>query len=266
MKPLIGLTPDVEKSDKDFFQRDSRLSVNYSEAIKAAGGIPVILPLTTDRDTLRELLGRCDGLLLTGGGDVGAKQYDPKLPAKEKKLIRGVDDARDEMEIFLIWETLAAQKPVLGICRGIQTMNVAGGGTLVVDIPTWKLQKCEIATKMHKKHNTKLPMEFLEPPVLHRRKPKPAEHDIGIEPGSRLREILSASRFRVNSFHHQAVGRVARDFRVTARAPDGVIEAIEHSSHPFALGVQFHPERMFRNTPKILRLFAAFINAAQKSR
>ena len=239
MKPLIGLTPKVEHSGKDFWQREATLSVNYTEAIKAAGGIPVILPLTADPTTLQELMNRCAGILIPGGGDMAANFYHPKMDAKRKQLLCGVDEVRDLMELFLARAALASSKPIFGICRGVQLMNVASGGSLIADIPT------QIAGAL-----------------AHQRKKGEAEHEIQIESGSRLCTLFSVRELRVNSDHHQAIDQVGRGFRVTARALDGIVEAIEKPTHPFALGVQFHPERMFRQQPKFLRLFEAFVRAA----
>ena len=135
MKPLIALTTEAVTLPAKPAKRGAFCGEAYSEAIAVAGGIPIILPLTRDPAMLRQLLRRCDGLLLTGGADVSHKFYAPRLSARQRATIQGVDEVRDEMEIFLTRAALRSDVPVLGICRGIQVMNVALGGTLVPDVP-----------------------------------------------------------------------------------------------------------------------------------
>lgn len=241
MKPLIGVTAEVTHSPKQYSQRESSLSLRYPEAVRRAGGVPVILPLTMDCATLREYLDRCAGLLMSGGGDVAARFYAPGMPSEEQDLIRGADETRDEMEIFLTREAERRGQPILGICRGAQVMNVALGGTLVADIPT-----------------------LIKNPLPHRGEGDDARNTIRIESDSLLRKVLDGERFSVRCSHHQALQSVAPCFRVTARAADGVIEAVEHRHHPFCVGVQFHPERMIEESPRTLELFATLVREAAR--
>ena len=234
MKPIIGITPEaVNLSRAD--GRGAFCGVSYSQAIELAGGAPVVLPLTDDKVVLDELLARCHGLLLAGGGDVSeaAGAYGRKLTDAERKTLSGVDDGRDAMELHLIRRALGAAMPVLGICRGFQMLNVARGGTLLPDIPN-------------------------------HRNPKPdaLAHHLEWTKQGRLCEVLGACE-AVNTSHHQAVDRIAPGFEVTARAIDGVIEAMELTGARCVWAVQFHPERLVRVAPEFLRLFAVFVEEAR---
>ena len=230
MKPLIALTSEaVTLSAK----RGAFCQSAYSEAIAGAGGIPVILPLTHKPAILREFLHRCDGLLLTGGADVSHKFYAPRMPVWQRALIRGVDEVRDEMEIFLTQAALRREIPVLGICRGIQVMNVALGGTLAPDVP---------------RHRHPQPDILL--------------HKLRWESASKIRAVIGESA--VNSSHHQALDKVAPKLRVTAWAEDGIIESVEHTTAQFFWGVQFHPERLLKVAPQIRRLFTTFCAASSR--
>jgi putative glutamine amidotransferase len=162
------------------------------------------------------------------------------LTDAERATLSGVDQVRDEMEIHLVREALDARVPVFGICRGIQMMNLAMGGTLIPDIPT-RLPKA----LAHANSN-----------------PEAFAHELQWERTSRLWDMLGHGCKSVNSHHHQAVDRVAPGFEVAARAPDGVVEAIESVGAGFAVGVQFHPERLLRMGPQFLRLFEVFIEAS----
>src|SRR5438876_7456743 len=173
MKPVIAITP----AGKD----------EYAQAVAQAGGLPLVLPLTSDRRALDRFLESCNGLMLTGGGDVNPRRYRGKTHPK----IFGVDDTRDEMEIYLAKRAAKRDLPVFGICRGIQVMNVAFGGTLIADLPG-------------------------------HRNPQPDALAHGLD-WSRSRQLPACER--VNTSHHQAVDRVAGKFAVVARAADGVVEA-----------------------------------------
>ena len=233
MKPLIGITPEPAAKLTHPDSRGAFCDAPYSQAVQAAGGLPVILPLTDDVALLDELLCRCDGILLSGGGDAseGSSAYGRKLTAAERKTLGGLDPVRDAMEIYLVRQLVEQDKPVLGICRGIQMMNVALGGTLLPD-------------------------------VSGHRHPEPAgmAHDVEWVQGKALVDCR-----QVNSSHHQALDRVAPGLQVLARAGDGVIEAVEVAGMKFGVGVQFHPERLVQVAPRFLRLFKAFVAAARRS-
>lgn len=228
MKPTIGITFSSEII--------SGTSENYIHAIEEFGGIPRILyPGVPDSE-----FADIDGLLLTGGGDIHPDFFNQK----EHEETYNICQERDELELPLCREKIEADLPVFGICRGIQVMSVAMHGDLYQDVPS----------------------QFIDP-LTHPAKGygEDSEHEIEIEFGSRLSEIVGKSTDEVNSAHHQAVGEIGEGFVVTARSEDGVIEAMENPSKRFVLGVQYHPERMIRTAEfreHRRKLFEAFIEAA----
>ena len=206
MKPIIGITPEAVALERAQGGYGGFCGVLYAQAVERAGGVAVVLPLTRERSALKPFFQLCHGFLLSGGGDFteASGAYGRKLTAAERRTLSGADAVRDEMEMFLVREIVERDIPVLGICRGLQMMNVALGGTLQPDIPNHRL------TTMH-----------------------------GIE----WTQALCGYR-QVNSRHHQAVDRLAASLEVAARAKDGVIEAVTLLGARFFTGVQFHPERM----------------------
>jgi putative glutamine amidotransferase len=232
MKPIIGITfSDNIENDPDN---------NYIRAIKEHGGIPHIL-------YPRVSVSECDsinGLLLTGGGDIHPQYFDQEWHPS----LKYVSEDRDELELPLCQEAIERDLPVFGICRGIQIMGVAMGGSLYQDVPS----------------------QFTDP-LTHPAKSytEDSEHKIEIVPNSRLSELVKKNADEVNSAHHQAVDEIGEGFVVTARSADGIVEAIENPSKKFVLGVQYHPERM-TETDEFLehrrKLFEAFIQAAADSK
>ena len=233
MRPVIAITPEAVTLPSRVDGRGSFCGVSYSEAIELAGGIPLVVPLTRDRRVLDHYLDTCAGWLLTGGGDVGAKFYAPRMPAALRKKIDSADEVRDEMELYVLRKLVERDQPVFGICRGIQVMNVAFGGTLL-------------------------------PHVKGHRHPKPdaLAHQIAWTKNGTLKKAMDGFN-RVNTSHHQAVDRAARGFEVVARAPDGIIEAMERPDVRFCCAVQFHPERLVKRAPSFLNLFREFVNACR---
>ncbi|MCX6909409.1 MAG: gamma-glutamyl-gamma-aminobutyrate hydrolase family protein [Verrucomicrobia bacterium] len=236
-KPLIALTPAVQERSGGGL--NGCINKEYTDALLEAGGLPMVLPLTDDEAALEALLARADGLLLTGGDDV-----DPAFfggDAANPKLGR-VSRLRDRMELFLTRRLLdEGRRPVLGICRGCQVMNVAAGGTLVLDLPS------EIGGAVN--HGDPRHFELV--------------HDVEIVAGTRLHALVGATAIRVNSNHHQAVKDVAPGLRVSARSPcDGVVEAVELDGPQFFLGAQWHPERLHSQHEPSARLFRALVAAA----
>ena len=226
-RPRIGITPCSRVDD-------------YVESVRAAGGDPVVL---ANDDNPADVLRRVDGILLTGGPDV-----DPSLYRQPKHESTEIDPRRDAFEVPLSRAALADDVPMFAICRGVQVLNVAAGGSLVQDIPT--------QTETTIEHS--------------REQPRDAHaHDVRVMPGTRLAAVLDRSSApetcSVNSRHHQAVGDVAPSFVVSAVSPDGVVEAIERSDSAFCLGVQWHPENYWR-TGEFLPLFREFIAAAARRR
>jgi putative glutamine amidotransferase len=236
MKPVVAITPEAITLPSRTDGRGAFCGVSYSRAIELAGGVPLIVPLTRDRRVLDHYIRTCDGWLLTGGGDVEAKCYAPGMPAALRKKIRGADRVRDEMEIHVLRTLLGRDRPVLGICRGIQVVNVAFGGTLLPHIDG---------------HGNP--------------KPDALAHRIEWIKDGRLKQAMHGFD-RVNTSHHQAVDRVARGFEVVARAPDGIIEAIEGTDARFFCSVQFHPERLVQKAPEFLRLFRVFVSVCRSGR
>ena len=222
---------------------------NYMEAVEAAGGEPVALfpdPAGKEREP-DEVLGPLDGLVLTGGRDI-----DPVLYGQALRPGMGVelDLHRDALEIPLARRALERGLPVLGICRGVQVMNVAAGGTLHQDI--------ELTGSAREAHNQR------------ELSPRPSDdagvHVVAIEPGSHLAGILGVELIGVNTFHHQVIDDPAPPFEVVARSVGergaGLIEAVEARGNGFALGVQWHPERMWKTAPEFAGLFRALVEAA----
>lgn len=229
--PRIGITCAEQGEPRRFC-----LAESYVEAVVAAGGLPLMLPALRGKTSGGEYAGVIDGLLLTGGGDV-----DPVYYGQEPQWSLGrVTPWRDEFEVSITRRFLELGKPILGICRGAQVLNVAAGGSLIQDL------KSEWPGSVN--HYQNAPRDY-------------ATHSIIIEVGTVLAQIYGL-RFRVNSFHHQAVGQVPADFLIAARSPDGVIEAVEKRGGVFVVGVQWHPETMWANEAEHLELFRRFVRAA----
>lgn len=223
---------------------------NYVEAVEAAGGEAVAL-LPGAAGSPEALLDDLDGLVLTGGADVDPVRFGQRL---QEGCGVEVDAPRDALEIPLAHGALERDLPVLGICRGIQVMNVAAGGTLHQDVTLVGLAPGS--------HNQRTAA------------PRPPDdagvHEVTITPGSRLAQIFGEGRVGVNTFHHQVIDRPGAGFAVTAQAVDargpGVIEGVEVPGRAFAVGVQWHPERMWRRVPAAARLFSALVAAASRAR
>jgi len=216
---------------------------DYRQSVLHVGGTPTILEPSM---TAEQALSGVDGLLLTGGDDVAPSRYGEPAHAATVEAEKG----RDEFELELVAAARARQLPIFAICRGIQVLNVACGGTLVQDIPS------QIAGALS--HSLPVPPN----------QPFSLAHEVWIERDSLLSKLMrerlaDVDTCEVNSRHHQAVKAVATGFTVSATAPDGVIEAIEDPSLPFCLGVQWHPENFFR-TGEFRPLFEGFLEASTK--
>jgi putative glutamine amidotransferase len=245
MKPIIGITPSAQLDTlaHGTFLRYC-MSAPYVRAVEAAGGVPIVLP--PQRESIDELLAVIDGLLLSGGPDVDPARYGDHYvhPATY-----GLDPDRDQFEIDLFDSALRRGIPTFGICRGIQVMNVALGGTLIQDVST---EHPGASIVGHRQHERGLEvsavghaLSAVEPTPL----PIFGDNDLG-----------------VNSFHHQAIRDIAADLMPVAYSPDGLIEAVAVRDNPEVFGVQWHPELMFERDSAHLRPFAHLVEAAARTR
>jgi len=231
LKPLIGITSSVGKNG------EAVVGDAYIKAVLKSGGIPVVLPNLTNEEAIEKLAEKLDGLLVTGGGDI-----DPTLFNEEPHPGLGeITPDRDVFELAIIPKMLKADKPVLGICRGVQILSIATGGDMYQDVYS------QITDRPLLQHQQKAPRGH-------------ASHYVTVENGSLLHRIIGLERFKVNSFHHQTVRRPGRGFRVSAVSSDGLVEAIESTEHRFAIGVQWHPECLLEaGDTSAAKLFTAFI-------
>lgn len=238
--PVIGITGRTDQSGRPPNLPLFAISRTYVQAVKLGGGAPVIIPPHLEESDLRPILQHLDGLVLSGGGDI--------LPAafgeKDGGLLWSVDEQRDRTELALARWALAEGLPLLAICRGIQVLNVAAGGTLIQDIPT------QVPNALTHSTVAGRPVAVIA-------------HTVDVAAGSRMAALLGDGELGVNSAHHQAVKAVGTGLVVTARAPDGVIEGLEQPDHPFCVGVQWHPEAMVERYPRMRRLFEALAAAAR---
>ena len=234
--PVIGITPS--RNSSSYGSPQITMPEAYAQALADAGAAPVLIPLGLSKSALQQIFARLDGILLSGGGDVHPELYGAEL----QPLVSGIDLDRDRVEIELVRAAIAAKKPILGICRGIQVINVALGGDLYADISQEMPQALKHDCFPEKGR------DFLA-------------HLVSLKPDSRLAAILGKSPVHVNSMHHQGIRHLAPGLTATAHAPDGLIEAFELSEHPFALAVQWHPECLLDHEP-MRSLFLAFTKAA----
>ena len=213
------------------------IRINYMTSISAAGGIPLLMPMYASREEYARLADMLDGFLFAGGDDIHPSRYGEIILPE----CGAIDIERDESEMIAFPEVYKTGKPILGICRGIQTLCVATGGTLIQDIPS--------ATGTRIAHQQKAPGSEMT-------------HYVSLDRSSLLYSITGIDRYKVNSFHHQAVKTTS--LQVSGHSEDGIIEVIEDRSHPFLIGVQWHPEYMSVSDEPSRRLFAAFVDACRK--
>lgn len=218
------------------------LRARYIRAIEELGGIPLILPLVAGSSARRRLLDRVDGLLMTGSG--------PDLPPslygeRQRYKFPLVSERRADFELELVRQSRMRELPMLGICGGMQAINVACGGSLFQDIPA------QVPNAMDHRQKTK---------AIH------VSHAVTVEPKSLLKKVVARERLMVNSSHHQSVKTVAPSLIASAVAPDGIIEAIESPTHRFLLAIQWHPEFLFERHAVHRRLFEALLRAARQTR
>ena len=248
--PTILVAPSTEREGAEFADWSLSLSNRYTDALMAAGGLPLVMPATARREAIAQAVRRCQGVLLTGGDDIDPKLYAPDLPEALAKTTGRHDAERDVWEKLLIEQVFQQRKPLLAICRGQQMLNVALGGTLLADILAQRPRA-----------------------INHRRMDQRSKivHQVQLTPGSLLAKIAGGQRLGVNSTHHQAVARVAAPLRVAAVSSDGIVESLELRPGaarmlPFLLSVQFHPERLVDRYPEHRAIFRMFTQACVLNR
>lgn len=224
----IPLRPDLVAGSRRLYQKRV-----YFDAVEAAGGVVLPVPLTSDEERVRALYDRCDAVCLPGGPDVAPERYGEQ--PRDGFGVESVPEL-DGVELCLARWAMDDGLPILAICRGVQLLNVSLGGDLWQDIARQVDGALEHDELMH---------------------------SVDVPPGSRLSALVGERTVEVNSRHHQAIREVAASLTVTARAPDGIVEAVEHTDHPFVVGVQCHPEELYGPSSWATRLFEEFIASAR---
>lgn len=233
MKPVIGLIPLYDDDKESYW-----MLPGYMKAVEKCGGLPIMLPFTEDTEELTQAFDMCDGILLTGGHDVGTYMYN-----EEPTDMCGIPcKTRDNMEQFLLLKAIDKDKPVLGICRGIQFMNACLGGNLYQDLPT----EYDSDTEHH-----------MSPPY------DAVAHEVNVVTGTRLADIIGAGRHGVNSYHHQAVKNVAEQLTIMAISEDGIVEAVGIEDKRFIIGVQWHPEFSYLTNADSMKIMQAFVDSCK---
>lgn len=233
-KPIIGVTLLWDEEKNSYW-----MLPGYLEGLEEAGAIPIILPLAADGADIAQLADLCDGFLFTGGQDVAPQLYGEAM----KPTCGELCPARDTMEQELLNRALEQDKPILGICRGLQILNVTLGGTLYQDLPTEHPSEIE--------HSMKPPYDQ-------------AAHTVRILPDTPLAALLQKQELGVNSCHHQAIRSLAPSLVEMARSTDDLIEAMYLPGKTFVWGVQWHPELSFRTDEDSRKMFMALVTAVIK--
>ncbi|HET7089709.1 MAG TPA: gamma-glutamyl-gamma-aminobutyrate hydrolase family protein [Anaerolineae bacterium] len=240
-RPVIGITALATRYIDPPHSPMYALNQRYVMAVEASGGAPLMVPPDLDETSMQAIFERLDGWVLSGGGDVDPAYYGESPHA----ALNEVNAERDRLELSFARQAVEADKPVIGICRGVQVLNVALGGSLVQDIPTQQADSLP-----HSFDGTRVARDYMA-------------HPVRIESGSLLREVMGVEQAGVNSWHHQSVKRVAASLAVVAQSPDGIIEAVEMPGRRFVIGVQWHPEWLYDHQPEMKRLFEALVQAAK---
>jgi putative glutamine amidotransferase len=235
MRPIIGITTSHSKNV--YSQTTVSLNQAYVRAVMQAGGVPVLIPSLIANDGWDALYARLDGILFSGGGDISLEHFkgDPH------PRIADVDPERDTVELNILHAAVSDGKPFLGICRGCQLVNVGLGGTLYTHIPD------QLPNALEHSYPGNMRTALV--------------HEVKVDEGTRIAEVLGEPIVKVNSHHHQGLKDIAPSLRAAGHAPDGLVEAVELPGHPFGLAVQWHPEWLTDQQP-IRNLFRRFVEAA----
>lgn len=227
-KPIIGIPASYKKAGitapeggAHMIENDwSLVQGNYVRAVERFGGAPLVIPVLEDESSAEVIVTMLDGILFTGGADIAAWRYGEYVEYGHGMI----DQIRDEQEFMLIKMAMDRELPIFGVCRGLQLINIAFGGTLYQDI-------IQMSDKFFIAHSLPGPMDRCT--II---------HSVGTVPGTKLREVTGMERIEVNSFHHQAIDKLANSLVASAVAPDGCIEAVESTGNHFVMGVQWHAE------------------------
>jgi len=238
MQPVIGISCSQNMADNSLC-----LWQAYVRAVQEANGLPFILPVVEEKSLIKQYVHMMDGLLLSGGVDIDSVNYGEE-PLAGFNRQWPITPERDQFELALVRAFMETGKPILGICRGHQLINVAAGGSLYQDV---SFQEKSSARLCH----------FQEAPWWH------PSHNVGLTPGTKLYGMFARQSIRVNSLHHQSVKDVAPGFVVNARAADGTIEGIESGQKTFTVGVQWHPELLLEKDGDWYKLFLSFVGASE---
>lgn len=256
MKIIIGITTSLNRSENITKQGIKHLegvdlinvSSDYSDAINASNGIPLLIPILKDYDSerVKRIVECIDGLLITGGEDIHPQFYNEEVYKSKDNDLMTIDQERDTFELALLKEAILSKLPILGICRGHQLINVAFGGSLYQDISNL----CESDI------NHLAPLDNKERLI----------HSVQIKEDSILMGIFNSSKIEVNSFHHQSIKRIADNFKIIASSQDNVIEAMKYNGSQWILGIQWHPEMLFRSDSKQRKIFEVFVDEIKKAK
>lgn len=239
---IVGISGSIikEQNQKAFLGYEiSYVNEDYIQSVIKNDAVPMIIPFNTNEEIIKEQLKRVDALILSGGHDINPLNYNHQ----PRENLGQTFDERDKFDMKLIEYALEKHIPILGICRGLQILNVFFGGSLYQDLSYDK--------KIYIKHN----QEY---------NPKSLSHTVELTKGTKLYDIFNKDKINVNSFHHQTIDKLADGLLVSAVSPDGVIEAIEHKEYNFVLGVQWHPEMLYEVCENMNLIFKALIESIGK--
>lgn len=242
--PVIGLTSSLMFMDNNYrFPNYKKIYINedYVRAIEKSGGIPIIIPIESQNLSINYFLSKINGLLITGGVDINPEHYGEKPHEKIGKII----NERDSLDFTLLEKALNKNIPVLGICRGMQLLNIYFGGSLYQD------------KSLNKNFNLNHYQNNSEPSTL--------GHLVKVYEKTKLYNIVENKNFKVNSYHHQFIKKVGKNLLISAKSSDGSIEGIETDDSRFVIGVQWHPERIYENSQESQLIFDNLINKAGRN-